>query len=444
MTAPLPGGRAVRISVDLGMCNGERLEVDSCPTAQGVVQGSDNTDGTITVDQFEDGALVESQSTKVHIATKLRGEVGDDAKLKTLDIERTESYDTSLDYGRWLGVGQKISIRRTATISMPTGQYSSGTGSVDVQQSFRGLLSFLVDESAARAAVLAQAQKTSADSWSKFVDEAIKKYREREKGWQEPVCAELEFAPKSNTLRVRLGQQGLFTGTVKAKRGGAAEGRWKVTARNKLGVRMAGNHPAASLPWRYRVDGEGKVSVSFRVTSKAGVASGTWEQGGSTLPHRIAGTFSGRSGSDTVSISWTGTITFVRDDSFSGTGRAGYAVERVAYTSTYSINEAGCRGQGTGTASLGKQGAGSYLLLQRRHSNGKHEYEMNGSFQGPATASISVTCYGYTTTQKWPPSALLMTHPKTFTVDSRNWTFTGTHHLPSTLDVTWNLRGATR
>ena len=236
----------MRITVDLGLCAGERLEVESCPTAQGIVQGSDNNDGTIKVEQLEGGSVVESQVTKISVVTKLRGEVGTNAKLKTIEIDRTETYDTSIDYGRWLGVGQRANIRRTATISMPSGQYLAGTGSLDVQQSFRGLLSFLVNTSAAREAAIASWRRTSDESWSKFVDEAIKKYRERETAWQKPVCAELAFAPRSNTLRVRRGQQGLFTGTVRATRGGNAEGEWRITARRNLGLRLAGNSTAAA------------------------------------------------------------------------------------------------------------------------------------------------------------------------------------------------------
>ena len=445
VTVPPRSGRAVRITVNLGLCSGERLEVKECPTSQGVVEGTDNINGEIKVEQLENAAVVESTSTKITITTTLRGEVHTDAKLHFLEIDRTEAYATSVGYGRWLGASTQTTMRRRATLAMPSGSVVSGTGSLDVQQSFRGLLSFLVDQAAARNAVIKAAQRASDEAWSKFTDEAVKKYREREAGWQKAgACAELEFAPKSNTLRVRLGQQGLFTGTVKAQRGGAAEGRWNVTARSKLGVRPAGDATAARLPWRYRVDGEGKVSVTFRVTSKAGVASGTWEQGGSNLPRQITGTFSGSSGDARLSISWSGRITFVRDNAYSGTGKAGYGVESVTYTSTYSLSDpdSGCRGQSTGSASLGKQNtAHSYLQLETRHVNGQHRYEINTSFQGPPTA-ITITCRGYSQTQQWPPSAILLTLPKTFSADSRTWTFNGTHVLPGAVTSTWNLRGS--
>jgi hypothetical protein len=442
-------GRAVRITVNLSMCGGERLEVKECPTNAGVVEGTDNIDGEIKVEQLEDGAVVESTSTKIAIATKLRGEVETDAKLRFLEIDRTESYATSVGYGRWLGASTRTTLRRRATLAMPSGNVVFGTSSLDMQQSFSGLLSFLVDKAAARNAAINAAKKASDEAWSKFTDEAIRKYREREAGWQKAgACADLEFAPKSNTLRVRLGQQGLFTGTVKARRGGAAEARWRVTARSRLGVRQAGDlNRSASLAWRYRVDGEGKVSVSFRVTSKAGVAAGTWEQGGSALPRRISGTFSGTSGDNVLSISWSGTITFVRDNTYSGQDKAGYAIERVAYTSTYSINEphTGCRGSSTGSASLGKQGATSYLLLDRRHVGGDHRYEIQASLQGPMT-TISVVCPYGTVTQPWPPTALLMTVTKTVVASSRMWRFSGTNTIPSgggaATSMTWDLRGS--
>ncbi len=440
VTVPTQTGRAVRITVDLGLCAGERLEVESCPTAQGIVQGSDNNDGTIKVEQLEGGSVVESQVTKISVVTKLRGEVGTNAKLKTIEIDRTETYDTSIDYGRWLGVGQRANIRRTATISMPSGQYLAGTGSLDVQQSFRGLLSFLVNASAAREAAIASWRRTSDESWSKFVDEAIKKYRERETAWQKPVCAELAFAPRSNTLRVRRGQQGLFTGTVRATRGGNAEGEWRITARRNLGLRLAGNSTAAGTRYRYRVDGDGRVSATFRVPSRAGVAEGTWEQGGLAVPRRISGTFSGRSG-DSVQVSWSGRVTFLRNDSRSGVGQVWYEVEQVSFTSTYTVNEAGCRGQSTGSASLGKQGPQSWLLLDARAVNGSHRYEVNAQFQGPPTATIVVTCPGGgTVSQPWPPSAILLTAPKSFVADGRTWKFSGTNTI-GPFTATWDLLG---
>ena len=441
VTIPTQTGRAVRITVDLGLCAGERLEVDSCPTAQGIVQGSDNNDGTIKVEQLEGGSVVESQVTKISVVTKLRGEVGTNAKLKTIEIDRTETWDTSIDYGRWLGFGQRVTARRRATISMPSGQYLAGTGSLDVQQSFRGLLSFLVNQSAAREAAITSARKASDESWSKFVDEAIKKYRERETAWQKPVCAELVFSPRSNTLRVRLGQQGLFTGTVRATRGGNAEGEWRITARRNLGLRLAGNPTAAATRYRYRVDGEGRVSATFKVPSRAGVAEGTWEQGGSAFPRRISGTFSGRSG-DSVQVSWSGRVTFLRNDSRSGADRVWYEVEQVSFTSTYTVNEAGCRGQSTGSASLGKQGPQSWLLLDARAVNGSHRYEVNAQFQGPPTATIVVTCFGGSVSQPWPPSAILLTAPKSFVADSRTWRFSGTNSLPGgPFTATWDLLG---
>jgi hypothetical protein len=448
VTVPPKSGRAVRITVNLSLCSGERLEVKECPTNQGVVEGTDNTSGEIKIDQLEDGAVVESSSTKIAITTKLRGEVETDAKLKFLEIDRTESYATSVGYGRWLGAATNTTLRRRATLSMPSGSVVSGTGSLDVRQSFSGVLSFLVNQAAARAAAINAAQRASDEAWAKFTDEAIKKYRERESAWQKAgTCAELEFTPKSNTLRVRLGQQGLFTGSVKAKRGGNAEGRWKVTARTRLGVRPAGN-PGATQPWRYRVDGEGKVSVTFKVTSKAGVASGTWEQGGAALPRQITGTFSGSSGDTTALLSWSGTITFVRDDSHSAVGRAGYAVERASFTSTYAINEpfTGCRGQGTATASLGRQGAGNHLLLNRRAVGGRHGYEISTSLQGTTMTSMPVVCPYGTVTQPLSASAVLITFPATLVVDARTWRFSGTNTIPggggAATTMTWDLRGS--
>ena len=227
--------------------------------------------------------------------------------------------------------GARRSRCRAGTSSL---EPAAWTSSSSVRR--RGLLGFLVDQAAARNAVIRAAQRASDEAWSSFTPtRRSRSIGSAKPGGRRPARApSLEFAPKSNALRVRLGQQGLFTGTVKAQRGGAAEGRWNITARNKLGVRPAGDATAARLPWRYRVDGEGKVSVTFRVTSKACVALGhlgtrRLEPAATDHGHLLRGTGRTRASASRG----RGRITFVRDNAYSGTGKAGYGVESVTYMS---------------------------------------------------------------------------------------------------------------
>lgn len=443
VTIPQDGGKSVRIRVDLGLCAGERLEVDSCPTVQGVVDGSDNNDGTITVEQLEDGEVVSAQTTKVKIETKLRGQVEDDAKLDSLAIDRVESYNTSVSYGRWLGAEQRITIRRQARVDMRTGRYEPGTGQLDIQQSFHGVLSFLVNESAARAAAIAAAQKASDEAWSAFADEAIKKYRERERnGWQKPnACAKLEFTPKSNTLRVHRGQRGAFSGTVRAEQGGTPEGIWKLTARKRLAVRPSGGR-ASKLKFDYRVEQDGNVSATFRVTSKAGVADGTWEQGERKLPKRVVGTFSGKTGPN-GHYSWSGTIRFLRDPERSEPSSAIYAIENAVFTVTYDVSgtHEGCTGRSESSGSLGRQREGQLRISPEPAGRRGHFYAIALALTAPP-GTITVTCGGVTLPpQPWVAVAVFTSIPGTYYSDLK--TFSGTNSPVGQVSFTWDLRGST-
>ena len=437
LTIPKAGGSAVRITVDLGLCSGERLEVDSCPTAQGVVEGSDNSDGTIKVEQLEDGGVVESTTTKVKVETKLRGQVGDDAKLDSIAINRSETYNTLIDYGRWFGAQQSLTVQRTGTIAMPSGRYT-GTGSLDIQQKFTGPLSFLVNESAARAAAIAAAQKASDEAWSGFVDEVVKKYNEREKnGWHKAnQCAEIDFTPRSNSIKVSPGQTGHFSGSVRAKRGGAPVGNWTLIDYKRLTVTPKSGR-GATLRFNYRVVGDGNVSASFRLKSKAGLASGVWEQGGQKLPRRIAGSFSGSSGEGRYS--WQGTITFVRVPERSSVLYAWYDVEKVSFSVTYLVRDFGCSGRSTATGSSGRQQSAYLLLVPKPDARGRHRYEMTGAFR-TAASTISVTCAGITMTQPWQGVASIVSVPNTFYSDLK--TFSGTNNVGGGATYTWDLHAS--
>ena len=438
VTIPLPQAKAVRISVDLGLCSGERLEADSCPTAQGVVEGSDNSEGTIKIDQLEGGDVVESVSTKIKVETKLRGQVADDAKLESIAITRLETFNTTIDYGPWLGVAQRMTVRRQAVVAMPSGTYT-GTGDIDIQQSFHGILSFLVNESQAKAAALAEAKKASDRAWSGFVDEVVKKFREREKsGWQKPdVCAKVNFTPRSNTLRVVAGQRGQFSGTVRAQRGGTPQAVWKLTARQRLEVSPTSARTSKQT-FRYRVQRDGGVRATFRVTSKAGLATPTWEQGERKLPRRITGSFSGETGNG--AYAWSGTITFVRDPARTSPLFAWYAVENVVFTVTFTVNEFGCTGRSESRAALGRQPASASLLLSPQpNARKRHRYMMSVALTAPE-GRIATTCAGVNLPPRpWQAVAVLTTVPADFDSDLK--TFTGKSALPGA-SFTWSLRGS--
>lgn len=431
------GARTVRVSVDLNLCDLQPIQAEQCPTAEGVLDGTDNSGGTITIQVLDGGSLEFSQTSKVKIETKLRGKVDDDAKLDSLDVDRTEVYDIKVDHGRWLGAGQKVTVRRRTRVNMRTGQYDWSPSSMEIQQVFSGVLSFIVNQNAARTILIRAVQQASDRSWAAGIDNAIKGYRERENAWQSPnTCASLEFTPKSNTLRLRNGQAGRFTGKVEAKRGGTSAGRWTLAAQRKLTVSPA-RAEGRSAQFSYRVTGQGSVMAEFKVTSKAGVARGKWEQGGSAFPKRIEGTFSGTTVAPSGSgDAWSGTVTFVLVDQESETTIV-YGVEKVSYTTTHSLNESGCSGSATGSASLGGQEDynGLFIYIPPEPGEG-YRYVIQSIFQGPMS-SITITCPHGSFASPWQVNAALHTVPNNYYSDLK--TFSGTNALQG-WSVTWNLR----
>ncbi len=200
---------------------------------------------------------------------------------------------------------------------MRTGAYDSGESDVDVKQSFYGPLSILVNEEVAKANAIKGFQDASNKSFAAVVDRAIKEYRRRKTSWQEPnTCAQLTFSPASGSLKLDTGDTGRVVGEVEASRGGRASGRWRLVGRKNLTIAPAtadGKEPA----FQYRVTRGGSkiaVSASFRATSKAGVAKGTWEQNGNDRPQAWVGTITGRNNhtccSENVQTTWTAPILF--------------------------------------------------------------------------------------------------------------------------------------
>jgi hypothetical protein len=96
------------------------------------------------------------------------------------------------------------------------------------------------------------------------------------------ICAKLTFDPASDTLApLAYGATGSVTGTVEANAGGtAAKAKWTVTARAN-GTFAPPTAEGGSTRFGYVVTNAGsgvKLSGSFKVTSTAGVAEGTWTQ----------------------------------------------------------------------------------------------------------------------------------------------------------------------
>ena len=83
--------KGVRIDVSLRTCGGEGLEIDSCPTVQGKVEGKDRSEMEATFKVSEGPKLLFSQGLKFKGETTVKAQTGDDGKLDYYDIKHIYS-----------------------------------------------------------------------------------------------------------------------------------------------------------------------------------------------------------------------------------------------------------------------------------------------------------------------------------------------------------------
>jgi hypothetical protein len=277
-------GKTLRVDVEYTACE---FDVPSCPTAQGVVLGTDTSSTRVTTLLLKGGRVEYSATTRLETTTKLTGQTADDAKLDTLDIDTTEKQSANTGgSARWLSGGTSANVTRHTLVDMRSGSYDPGRGSLGVTQSFHGPLSGLVDDSTAKAAAAEAIQRATDTSFATLVGKSIDEYRTRERAWQAPnSCASLGLAPPSSSLTLKAGDHGKVTGMVDAKRGGNASGHWKVVAhRNATFSPESVDGAEATFAYHVtRATATVPVSATFEVRSRAGVATDTWQQGGADV-----------------------------------------------------------------------------------------------------------------------------------------------------------------
>jgi hypothetical protein len=119
-------------------------------------------------------------------------------------------------------------------------------------------------------------------TFAALVDRELGNVRSREAGWNEAnACVDVQFNPASLTLKLHRGGHGSVSAQAVAKEGGgASEGLWTRTGQQNatFGPDQA---DGAAPSFSYDVTNAGKdvvVTLGVRVTSKAGVGEGTWQQ----------------------------------------------------------------------------------------------------------------------------------------------------------------------
>jgi hypothetical protein len=370
-----------------------------CPDQNGVVYASDTLRGAVITEVLDRGHVVGYYHLSFAHNTKMRGQVASDAKLDTVDLNNTVQLAERVG-GPESAIGQayaEAKIKQHTVIDMRTGQYVPDQSSVTGEAQLSGLLRLF--EKTFTTGALARLKKAADDGFAKTVDDATKNYRELEKGWNTPnTCAHLKFTPESDTITLKPGSSGVFSGEIAAKEGGFASGKWTLT--NQTGAIFS--QPTAqgkNLLFGYDVPAVGPdlAGASFDVTSKAGRAAGNWTQPvGSNAIQTISGNFSSESRIPTMAgdsvLSVTGSVGYRRSSpSALGGANGTFALIGGGYTVTASGIDStlatACHQ--TGTAHFGLDGGSFSANGTGPGFVAPYDYSFTASKSGTPTMQIT-------------------------------------------------------
>ena len=294
-------GGGFRVRVTFVSCRGaNNFHIPQCPTANGSVDSSGTGEFRATVEIWDGGQLVSRQSSAFEDRAKTHGEVGPDAKLKFIDVEHTQEVFIVASGGVVIRGG----VTRKVRIDMPGGQYDPAAASV---RHFGDSVS----------------SETGARSFPSTAASALSAYQEAEPRWStfNPSgghCAEPVFAPASDTLKLKKNDNKQLTIYAKAKQdGGRATGaRWTLLKRGQRGLLadLLGGSTANASYTVTNAPKEGRVKVTVKFTSTAGVGEGSWTQPTeeSEALNQISGTFSQRTENGGSVFEAAGNATFLR------------------------------------------------------------------------------------------------------------------------------------
>jgi hypothetical protein len=449
------GQRRVRMELEMPACgDGNAARVDDCPTADGIVRGSDNRHMTVRVTVTEGSTVVWSQGVALRGETTMKGFVEDNAKLRRIDVHNQE--DSTLTLGGSSRGFAPLSIRtvlqRLATVEMPAGTFNPAPSILAVEVSSSGLSGS--ERREVEQQIGGQARQQADRQFRDIVHDAIAKYRERERGWNQPNrCATLTFTPASNTRTLRLGGSGTFTASVQAKPGGSpSTATW-----TRVGAENATVTPPSASAARpsFRYSGIQQVGpgifvrATVKAVSKAGVARQAWTQPtqNDAINH-ITGSFNGTWQFGGSVLSWSGGATYVR--AAPGPNANGqFALTAGSYTVTASGKDGtggtDCTQTGTKTVALTNNGFVS-VQGQPPDYTPPYTYSASAAAIGPSNASMQVTlsgCSDQSSNGKVVTIGLAFTALDTGSKTSADGvTYSGSHtDIAGVTSWNWNLHG---
>ena len=301
-----PAGGGLRVRVTFVSCGGvNRFRIPECPTANGSVDATGSGEFRATIEVRDGGQLVSRNSSTFEEKAKVHGEVGADAKLKSIEVEHTEEVFIVASGGIVVRGG----VTRRAGIEMPGGQYDPAGASVK----------FFGDSIAGDSGAKAFASTAAA---------AIGAYRSAEPRWSTfnpsgGYCAEPAFSPDSDTIKLKRGDKKQLGTYARARQdGGRAAGvRWTLLGAENAEFSPTSSQDAApNVSYTVSDTARGSlVKVTAKFTSTAGVGEKTWTEPieANGINH-ISGSFSAHQegpsyeGGPTYHLDWSGTANFER------------------------------------------------------------------------------------------------------------------------------------
>ncbi len=314
-------GKGIKVEMNMRSCGENNLEVDSCPTAEGKVEGHDKTEMEFSIKVHEGAKLLMAQGSKISGETTIKAQTGDDGKLDSYDIKHV--YDFAGTIGGSTSKFGPVTIDYTyigeAHIDMRSGNQKPPPAVVDVHASMAG-----VEPAELIAAEIELAHKAQAEADKEFsaeVEKTTAKLRKAESHWLKPnECASAHFEPASETVKLKNAQTGTVKSRIEAKGGGAPPtAKWALSNQQNATFTPGGSE-GNPLSTSYKVTKAGGgliVSATFKATSKAGVAEDTWKQKTEGIT-TVTGTFTGHFDDHSEVIEWTGSATFTAIEQLPG------------------------------------------------------------------------------------------------------------------------------
>lgn len=241
-------------------------QIKTCPSGDGASEGTGLF--SVSVD-YTDAQANGTSTTHVQMLAKAKykGQVGDDAYLKNpvmADIDYT--YDQSGSMGQHGGpiatpAGSHVAQHITIPINVGTGLAPPDFGA------FGG------GDPAQAHYVDAFGAGTALAYWAGIY------YSVAQMKWRSGECAQISFAPPSNTVNMTPGANQIVSADVKSKEGQSAQGKFDES--QAFGGTVSPQSGAVPMKFNYTAPVQAVKNAGFetKATSRAGIAIGEWQSG---------------------------------------------------------------------------------------------------------------------------------------------------------------------